>query len=451
MNLEELRNKSILMLGKPRAFNKEEFLKETEFYEIDIIYEYNEDVVMVVDGKMMTPYEQNKSDELYEKYSKEIEFISIDTLEEELVKHINPNTLLMSLKLSKDKERLKSFIQNSCLRDELFFKLLKMYSWNDENFFDNNDNRDVSAAIILRFYKDIERNHNVQYATSGYVHLISQTDNATLLETIAMLEPLQNSFKKDSTTTNYNILKAIATHPLTPKSVIKMFIKKSDSHMKTLLSIREDNDDDILLSLYETNDDEVHKALSYNLSLSKDIINKFLQSDKYVDNIARFQKLDYELFENLIKKYSLELAENESLTSKMQARLVGLKKEDVLVSLASNIKIESKIIKELLSKDLADIKSALYSNTATSADDLEEAYDDEANHASLAYNNSTPSHILEKLSHTKDIEVLQGLAKNENTPVEVLYQLQLDARLARSVKENPAFGQHIQTENLGWL
>ena len=97
MNLEELRDKSILLLGKPRAFNNEEFIKEIEFYNINLASEYNEDVVMVVDGKMMTPYEQNKSDELYELHSKELEFISIDTLERELVKHINPNTLLMSL------------------------------------------------------------------------------------------------------------------------------------------------------------------------------------------------------------------------------------------------------------------------------------------------------------------------------------------------------------------
>ena len=52
---------------------------------------------------------------------------------------------------------------------------------------------------------------------------------------------------------------------------------------------------------------------------------------------------------------------------------------------------------------------------------------------------------------SKDIEVLLALAKNENTPVDVLYQLQLDSRLERSVKENPSFGKHIQTDNIGWI
>jgi len=45
---------------------------------------------------------------------------------------------------------------------------------------------------------------------------------------------------------------------------------------------------------------------------------------------------------------------------------------------------------------------------------------------------------------------LKSLAKNINTPVEILYQLHLDSRLERIVKENPAFGKHIMVENIGW-
>jgi hypothetical protein len=45
----------------------------------------------------------------------------------------------------------------------------------------------------------------------------------------------------------------------------------------------------------------------------------------------------------------------------------------------------------------------------------------------------------------------ESLAQNENTPVEILYQLQLDSRYERYVKTNAAFGQHIQSENIGWL
>ncbi|MGE4396868.1 MAG: hypothetical protein AB7D34_05365, partial [Sulfurimonas sp.] len=129
MNLKELQNRAILLFGKSRAFSSDEFESQLKFHKIGLSNEFGDEAALVVEGRMMTPYEQNISDELYEKHSRDIEFISIDVLERELAKHIDANTLLMSLKLSRDKERLKSFLKNSMISDELFFKLLKMYSW----------------------------------------------------------------------------------------------------------------------------------------------------------------------------------------------------------------------------------------------------------------------------------------------------------------------------------
>jgi len=398
-----------------------------------------------------TPYEQNTSEELYKLYSTKLEFISIDILEKELVKHINSDTLLMSLKLSHDKDRLKNFIKNSCLSDELFLKLLKMYKWNGENFFDNNDNRDVSAAIILRFYKKIERNHNVQYATSGFVHLISQTNNEALIKELFTLEPLQNSFDKDKNDSNYKILTAIAIHPLTPKDILKKLIQKSNSYMKVLISIRQDCDEEILMLLYESMDEEVHEALSYNDSLTKEIVHKLLNYNKNVNNLAKFTKLDEDLFTLFANECLEDLALNESLDTSMQERLLLLNSHAVNIALASNTYINKNIIKKLLDKNSSDINSALYLNPSTPEAELEDAYKNVSNHVNLAYNKNTPKYILELLAKDTDIKVLYGLAENPNTPVDVLYQLQLDARLSRKVKENPVFGLHIETKNLGWL
>jgi len=119
MNLNDLKNKTILLFGKPRAFSQDEFNSQLKFHNISTCREFNDDVKIVVDGKMMTPYEQNESDALYEKYSKNIEFISIDIFEKELAKSLDEDTLLMSLKLSHDKNRLKSFIQNTMISDTL--------------------------------------------------------------------------------------------------------------------------------------------------------------------------------------------------------------------------------------------------------------------------------------------------------------------------------------------
>jgi len=121
MNLEDLKNKTILLFGKPRAFSPQEFDAQMKQHKISVVDELNDDVVISIDGRMMTPFEQNASDELYE--SQKVSSVSIDELEKKLAKEIDKDTLLMSLKLSHDKERLKSFIQNSMISDELFLNL----------------------------------------------------------------------------------------------------------------------------------------------------------------------------------------------------------------------------------------------------------------------------------------------------------------------------------------
>lgn len=52
--------------------------------------------------------------------SKKYEFMNIDTFGKLLAEEIDNETLLMSLKLSNDKVRLKSFLQNGCIDDALF-------------------------------------------------------------------------------------------------------------------------------------------------------------------------------------------------------------------------------------------------------------------------------------------------------------------------------------------
>jgi len=388
MNLKELQNRTILLFGKSRAFSSDEFESQLKFHNIGLSKEFSDDVALVVEGKMMTPYEQNTSEELYEKHFKDVEFVSIDALESELAKHIDANTLLMSLKLSRDKERLKSFIQNSMISDELFFKLLKMYSWGGEDFFENDDNRDVSAAIILRFYQNIERNHNVQYATTGFMHLVSQTKSTQLLKAISLLEPI-----------------------------------KQNPKLQYAIAMNIHCDDEMQESFFKSNDPDLLEALSLNKNLKRSLIEEFLKDEKLGRNVAKNIELTEELFE-LFKANRIGLALNESLTLQMQKELLGYGNEEIAYALALNRGIDEEIVLLLLKSTNEEIRSALYENPKMPAPILEEAY-----------NNN---------------RYCQEIAKNESTPVDILYQLQLDSRYARAVMENPAFGRHIQQENIGW-
>lgn len=447
MNLEKLKNKTILLFGKTRSFSADEFNSQLKFHKIKLAESFSEDVELIIDGKLMTPYEQNESDKLYEN-NKKLEFISIDALERELAKHIDANTLMMSLKLSGDRARLKDFLTNSMISDELYLKLIKMYSWGGENFFDNDDNRDISAALIVRFYKDIERNHNVEYAALGIMHLASQSDDALVLEAISNLEPLHLSMSDGRNKPNYKIISSLAKNDSTPKGVLKMLIKKAPLEIKKMIAMREDCDEEMQSSLLEFC--EVHEALSYNKSLLKGTIKTLMQDSKLAKNLARYVRLDDELFETFLDANLVELAQNSSLTKEMQKRILELKNPDANLALASNDQIGSEAVESLLGLNLQEIYDALYQNSATAQEKLKVAFKDEKNHYALAKNSNTPSEILELLAKSVDAEILLSLAKNANTPVDILYQLQLDSRYERAVKENSNFGRHIMNENIGW-
>ncbi len=387
MNLEEIKNKKILLFGKPRAFSEEEFLSQLKQLQSELVQEYNEDLAFVVDGRMMTPYEQIKSDVLYEEQG--VQAVSIDILERVLAENINENSLLMSLKLSHDKERLKSFIQNTMIPDALFFRLIKMYDWQGEDFFENDDNRDVSAAFIGRFYENIERNHNVQYATTGFMHLVAQAKNSTLLEAIASLAPLSFHSK---------IKTAIAMNPYLDAAVQKKFARVGG--------------------------EQILEALSLNVNLDKELVESFLNDTLLQGNVVRFVKLDSTLFQSFLGNYK-EVALNETLTLAMQEALLVLNDTTTNLFLSQNTKLELQVLEKLLANADEPLALALYENSATPQTILTQAYENPCYH--------------------------EALAKNENTPVEILYQLQLDSRYERYVKTNAGFGKHIQSENIGWM
>ena len=413
MNIQELQNKTILLLGKSRAFSEDEFFSQLQFHKISLMKELNDEVTVVLEGRMMTPYEQNLSDALYEE--KKYTFLAIDVFEKLLAEEIDNDTLLMSLKLSNDKTRLKSFLQNNCIDDALFFKLLKMYSFSGEDFFENDDNRDVSAALIGRFYENIERNHNVQFATTGIYHLVTQTKNEKLLEAIALLTPVKKHPK---------IMAALALHEKTPKSILKMFLKQGDEAVK--------------------------KAMAYNANLDKIIVYELMKDENMAAIVAQNIKLDAELFERLYA-YEGFLAANTSLDEKMQKSLLERADDEINMILTTNTSLHVNSIASLLALKNAMLDVSLYKNSAVNEKLLRDAYKTEKYDLSLSRNSATPKDILEELFKKDEAEILYNLAKNENTPVEILYQLQLDSRFERAVKTNEAFGKYIQSQNIGWL
>jgi hypothetical protein len=448
MNLEALKDKTILLLGKSRALDKNEFLSQLEHHKIHCVQRYSEEVELIIEGRMLNPIEQEEMEELHK--ADAAPFMAVDELEKALCAQIDSAKLHMSLKLSGNQERLLGFIQNNFITDELFLRLLSLYDWKGESFFENDENRDTTAALIKRFYKDIEKNHNVQYATTGLLHLIMQTEDEALLETISNLEPIKKALQnKHLETGTYKILQAIALHPKTSASVIKSFVKYAPERIKAQIAARTDLSETVQKHLYSLKSELLTASLAKNSSLDHTLAREML--GEHARDIALHIVLDEALFELLLEKEEASLALNPFLSQEMIERLFERKEEKTLLALASNPALQEKDYERLYTMQNEGIAKVLASNTRVSQEILRALYAQPLTHISLAGNRASPVEILRELSLCDEEEILAALSKNTATPVDILCQLQLDKRYDRYVKENESFGKHIQNDNIGWL
>jgi hypothetical protein len=414
MNYDELDGKSILLLGKSRALNFEEFETLLKLHSITIVPSFDENVALVIEGKLMNPSQQDESARLYALGV--VPIVAIESIEQWLCGSIEPNRLLMSLKLSRNQERLVDFIQNRYISDELFFKLLKLYDWQGEGLFDNDTNRNVTAALISRFYKDIERNHNVQYAMSGLAHLIQKYGTTQLIDAISELSPIAKEFNHPSDRTLGGVLDAMAMHSQTSKTILRMLLEDRSVLLarRVPLALEEE-----LLALQ---DETINGLLACNESLSSkgaDVLES-----THAASISQSFPLTQERFERLLKGFSEALASNVTLSEGMQKTLMDLEEPSVNAALASNPFLERSLLAKLYVSGRYNMQ--------------------------IAGNSAVTPQQCEELWISNDPAVLQALAANTATPVEILYQLALDGRYERSVKTNAAFGRHIQTHNIGW-
>lgn len=414
MNFQEIIGKSVLLLGKTRSLSQGEFETLLTLHRIELTRKWDEKCALIIEGRLMNPLEQQESAELYERRAAEI--VEINGVEEWLCRSIEPNRLLMSLKLSNDQQRLVDFLQNPYIGDELFYKLLKLYDWENEGLFDNDRNRDVTASIIGRFYKDLGRNHNVQYAMSGLAHLIERYGERELIDAISDLPPIRKELKSPGDRSLAGVLDAMAIHPETDERILRLLLGSRASVLAQRVPLSLEN---LLMGLKE---EAVLRLLASNPSLSPEggeVLEK-----QYPELIAAAAVLDEERFNRLLQEHAAALATNPTLNISMQERLYQSGEREVHQGLAKNASVAEPLLRQLYEEGECPLE--------------------------LASNPSLPDPFIRELYTKGEKEILSAIALNPSAPVEILYQLSLDQRFERSVKTNPAYGKHIQTHNIGW-
>jgi len=446
MKRRNFTHKRILLFGAPRAFSREEFDRLLRAGQITLAERYDDGVDAVIEGRLINPLEQERLDALYETHK--IVPVSIDDFEKTLCSQLDPDRIIMSLKLTRDRDRLRAFLQNPHIENKFFLQLLQLYDWEGEGFFDTDENRDVTAALIGRYYENIERNHNVQYSTLGLMHLVQQERRPKLIRVIGALPPLRRALQSGDRQMRA-VIEALARHPDADEPTLKHFIRQGDSALRGLTAARPGLDAALQRELADVHDRQIDAALAANPDLDPDLADTLFADAALAAVGYAHIRLDDARFAKGLAACPAATAANPSLTEAMQRQLYARGDRAVRLALAANPALG--IADTLMAAGDAAVMDALAANPSLNPAQLDALAARGDCDAALAGNGAAPSALLEALYAKGDDTVLLALAANPSTPVPILQQLQLDARFERAVRTNEAFGQFIQRENIGWL
>ncbi len=434
------------MLGKSRAFSMSEFQKQMRNHKITCISvleyknEMRDEAVAIVEGGLMNPLEQDLLEELY--FKKEKPIVRVGKLECHLAAYIDDNKLLMSLKLSKNSERLHNFLKNPLIADTLFLKLLKIYDFKNEGFFDTDDNRDVTTSLIERFYDNLEANHNIQYISLGIIQLINKSESCELINTLASLSIVSKALKKSDDELLEVMVQSLAKHHCLNAEQQLKFAKSGSSEVGVILASRDDLELSLEQLLLSSEYEAVKARLATNAKLSTQAIAS-LRED-YEASIILHVNLSDTLFKTFQSTNATLLAQNPTLTETMANTLFLLHNSSIHAALAKNETMPLWLAQKIVALCDATALQNLAQNGAVPEEILMQLYANENLHVDLAANTNLSKILIKQLSRSNNIDILSALAQNSATPLELLYEFLLDMRLENIVRQNPALNDKYQ-------
>ena len=236
MNLKTIENSRLYLFGRTRALNLEELDTLLKNYNCERVDVLDESVQFVLEGRMISPVDEDRLYAVSKDERKTILFL--EAFERALCENLDDNRLLMSLKLSKNQERLMVFLENQYISDSLFLKLFKLYDWRDEGLYDSDENRDMSSAFVYRFYSNKEHANNVKYTNAGFMELLRESEDSAFIDYIGALTPIKNIIKNSADNSTLKIVERIIRHPNVSDKLINYIEKNAHEVFHELLAQR---------------------------------------------------------------------------------------------------------------------------------------------------------------------------------------------------------------------
>ncbi len=458
MNIEEVitnnQGGTVLFLGRIANFTEEELSNFLEAQGMNYANKYTgQEVALTVLSTMMTPLEDDIS---YTLYDAKIPEARLEEFEAYYTKYIKPNTLMMSLKLSNDQERLKRQLKNESFCDEVYLKLFKMYDWGGDGVYDNDDNRDMTIAFVKRFYHpDGFRDPAMVYSPITLSSIARDTNSSEVINAMLSMpnHEIKQSRKEDMRPKNIREIVALNEH--ISFEDIRYLLSFNNERINTFLAsnsaITLKEQEYILASANR----DTKLMLTQNSSLDDKIFRELLLGDKdIVKSLLTFQKITKERLEaileaNLSEEVLAHLGENHFIEEVVESLMFINKILDY--KLASNIQLKSELLEKLYKKYANELIVPLSSNPNLSEEYIKEFYslNDKEVILNLASNPTTPKAILKELCERNEHELNRVLALNPSVELFYLEVFALDSELIQLMRQNETYLASINSAQVG--
>ncbi len=418
----------------------EPFLEE---FNLKITKVLDESVKAVIESTMIHPLEEEVS---YEAYKKGIKSFKLEEFEAFYTKNISPNSLLMSLKLSNNQDKIVRTLKNESLEDSLYLKVLKLYDWMGEGIYDNDENRDVTLTFIKRFFKvDHFLDPATIYSPITFANIISDSKNPDLLDTVLSLPNYEFKVSKSEFKRAKNIRELVANNPHANEQTLKRLLNLMSEDIDYFLAQNPSITPQMQKDIFQRAKKENLTMLSINENLSDEIFEKLLKDDEIAPTLLAFAKIDrkrYSLAKN--EPHFFNIAQNETIEEFIDD-LIDINDEKIDFLLASNPITPTTTLKLLYDRHKEKIASPISSNPNLSNELIQKLYllQQKEVDLNLAQNRSTPKEILEEYFKRQDHDLNLSLALNSSTPLALLQQLQLDNRMMNNLSKNETFTKNI--------
>lgn len=437
-----IENKNIYFAGRGEKVEKDELITYLSQHNCTIIDNLNS-ADLIIEGYLTPP---NISDDIYMRSKDGIPLYTIEQIEKEFSSTIDVDSIIISIKISKDQDRLIKLLNNQYLSDDTFIKLLKFYNWCEDGIYDSDENRDVATSITLRFCSLTKTNHNIQHSPVGIYYTTLEATNSKLLEVIYHMPHFSISDKNAKENQPLTLKETVALNPNISKP-LQMQIYSNAKHQELKFLASNKNLSPIMIKkLISLEDEVIIQALIQSSHLDLEQTKLLFPNKQFQKDILLYSDLEDDIFEyfcslNLETVEIIVLSQNDTLKADQIGTLFSFDVENANINLLKHPNCDIKQIEQFLKRDDKVYNIAIAHNTNLN-NMIFKALLNKADldiNITLAYNLKTPKDIIKSLYEKNDYMINSALSTNEATPINILMQLQLDNRLTTNVSNNETY------------